>query len=121
MDLATFDATGVPSLRVGSDLELIGPAIPPDEVAGWAGTNGYEILTSLSARAPRIYAPLRAPRPLPALRAPRAHSDVGAPRAHSDVGAPRAHSDVGAPRAHSDVGAPLMQAALRAPRTRPGT
>jgi alanine racemase len=103
MDLATFDATGVPSLRVGSDLELIGPAIPPDEVAGWAGTNGYEILTSLSARAPRIYAPLRAPRPLPALRAPRAHSDVGAPRAHSDVGAP------------------LMQAALRAPRTRPGT
>jgi alanine racemase len=58
MDLATFDATGVPGLRVGSEIELIGPSIPPDEVAGWAGTNGYEILTSLAARAPRTYASL---------------------------------------------------------------
>jgi len=39
-------------------LELIGPSIPPDEVAGWAGTNGYEILTSLATRSPRIYAAL---------------------------------------------------------------
>jgi alanine racemase len=58
MDLATFDATGHPALRVGSELELIGPSIPPDEVAGWAGTNGYEILTSLATRSPRIYAAL---------------------------------------------------------------
>jgi len=58
MDLATFDATDHPALQVGSDIELIGPAIPPDEVAGWAGTNGYEILTSLATRAPRIYAAL---------------------------------------------------------------
>jgi len=58
MDLATFDATGHPGLRVGAELELIGPTIPPDEVAGWAGTNGYEILTSLATRSPRIYAAL---------------------------------------------------------------
>jgi alanine racemase len=58
MDLATFDATGHPTLRAGSDLELIGPNIPPDEVAAWAGTNGYEILTSLATRSPRIYAAL---------------------------------------------------------------
>jgi len=58
MDLATFDATGHPTLGVGSELELIGPAIPPDEVAGWAGTNGYEILTSLATRSPRNYAAL---------------------------------------------------------------
>ncbi len=58
MDLATFDATDHPGLTVGSALELIGPAIPPDEVAGWAGTNAYEILTSLATRAPRIYAAL---------------------------------------------------------------
>jgi alanine racemase len=58
MDLATFDATGHPTLRVGSELELIGPTIPPDEVAAWAGTNGYEILTSLATRSPRIYAAL---------------------------------------------------------------
>jgi alanine racemase len=58
MDLATFDATGHPTLCVGSELELIGPDVPPDEVAGWAGTNGYEILTSLATRSPRVYAAL---------------------------------------------------------------
>ncbi len=58
MDLATFDATDHPGLTVGSEIELIGPNVPPDEVAGWAGTNGYEILTSLAIRAPRLYAPL---------------------------------------------------------------
>ena len=58
MDLATFDATDHPALTVGSEIELIGPHIPPDEVAGWAGTNGYEILTSLAIRAPRLYAAL---------------------------------------------------------------
>ena len=58
MDLATFDATDQPALRQGDELELIGPAVPPDEVAAWAGTNGYEILTSLRPRASRLYAPL---------------------------------------------------------------
>jgi alanine racemase len=50
MDLVTFDATDAPSLNTGDRLELIGPAVPPDEVAGWAGTNGYEVLTSLGHR-----------------------------------------------------------------------
>ena len=54
MDLTTFDATDVPGLHPGAMLELIGPAIPPDEVAGWAGTNGYEVLTSLGTRAARV-------------------------------------------------------------------
>ena len=58
MDLATYDATGHPAVVQGSELELIGPAIPPDEVAGWAGTNGYEVLTSLKPRHGRIYAAL---------------------------------------------------------------
>lgn len=58
MDLATFDATDHPGVTQGSELELIGPAIPPDEVAGWAGTNGYEILTSLKPRGARTYGPL---------------------------------------------------------------
>jgi alanine racemase len=57
MDLTTFDATGHPIVP-GSMLELIGPSVPPDEVAGWAGTNGYEILTSLGARLARSYGPL---------------------------------------------------------------
>ncbi len=58
MDLTTFDATDVPGLHLGAMLELIGPAIPPDEVAVWAGTNGYEVLTSLGARARREVAAL---------------------------------------------------------------
>jgi alanine racemase len=58
MDLTTFDATDHRRLQAGDRLELIGPAIPPDEVAGWAGTNGYEVLTSLGHRATRSYAPL---------------------------------------------------------------
>ena len=58
MDLATFDATDCPGLRQGDELELIGPAVPPDEVAAWAGTNGYEVLTSLKPRGGRVYASL---------------------------------------------------------------
>ncbi len=58
MDLATFDATDHPTLRQGEMLELIGPSVSPDEVADWAGTNGYEILTSLKPRAGRKYAAL---------------------------------------------------------------
>ncbi len=58
MDLVTYDATDHPGLAEGHELELIGPAIPPDEVAGWAGTNGYEVLTSLKPRRGRIYAAL---------------------------------------------------------------
>lgn len=55
MDLLTFDATGVTRLREGDSLELIGPGVPPDELARRAGSNAYEILTSLSRRAERSY------------------------------------------------------------------
>ena len=58
MDLATFDTTLHPGVVPGSQLELIGPSVPPDEVAGWAGTNGYEMLTSLGSRLTRSYGPL---------------------------------------------------------------
>jgi len=58
MDLLTFDATDHPSLGVGSTLELVGPAVPADEVGGWAGSSGYEILTSLGHRAARRFGAL---------------------------------------------------------------
>jgi len=57
MDLTTFDATDAPSLREGDMIELIGPARPVDAVAQAAGTNGYEILTSLGRRYRRVYRP----------------------------------------------------------------
>jgi alanine racemase len=55
MDLTTFDATGLPGLQPGAWLELIGPHALPEAVAERAGTNGYEILTSLGARYDRRY------------------------------------------------------------------
>ena len=56
MDLTTFDATAAPALRQGDWLELIGPDRPADAVAEAAGTNGYEVLTSLGRRYHRVYA-----------------------------------------------------------------
>jgi alanine racemase len=55
MDLTTFDVTDLPAAQPGSWLELLGPAQTPDDVAQAAGTNGYEVLTSLGRRFQRIY------------------------------------------------------------------
>jgi alanine racemase len=55
MDLTTFDVTDLPAARPGSWLELLGPAQTPDDVAQAAGTNGYEVLTSLGRRFQRVY------------------------------------------------------------------
>ncbi|MDQ2803671.1 MAG: alanine racemase [Pseudomonadota bacterium] len=55
MDLATFNASDHPALCPGDWLDLIGPGRTPDDVAAAAGTNGYEVLTSLGRRFQRIY------------------------------------------------------------------
>ena len=57
MDLTTFDVTDAPDVGAGSWLELIGPSQTPDDLAVAAGTNGYEILTSLGHRFHRVYRP----------------------------------------------------------------
>jgi alanine racemase len=57
MDLTTFDVTDAPNVGAGSWLELIGPSQTPDDLAVAAGTNGYEILTSLGRRFHRVYQP----------------------------------------------------------------
>ena len=54
MDLSTFDVTGVPGLQPGAWLDMLGPG-GVDALAEQAGTNGYEILTSLGSRYPRCY------------------------------------------------------------------
>ena len=54
MDLSTFDVTDAPGLAVGDWLDLIGPD-GVDALAADAGTNGYEILTSLGRRYQRQY------------------------------------------------------------------
>lgn len=57
MDLVTIDVTDAPEgqPRVGQTVTLIGDGIGIDDVAASAGTNGYEILTSLGSRYTRRY------------------------------------------------------------------
>lgn len=56
MDLITVDVTDIPEAVPGAFVRVIGPELPPDEVAAAAGTNGYEILTALgAARHQRLY------------------------------------------------------------------
>ncbi|MGH7121748.1 MAG: alanine racemase [Acetobacteraceae bacterium] len=55
MDLTTYDATGQAHLAPGAWLELIGPQQPLSVVAAAAGTNEYEILTSLGRRYHRVW------------------------------------------------------------------
>ncbi len=57
MDLTTFDITGTPA-EAGDTLDLISPAHDADALAKEAGTNAYEILTSLGRRYQRRYAGL---------------------------------------------------------------
>ncbi len=57
MDLIAVDVTGLGARR-GDLVELIGPAVPLEDVARHAGTIGYELLTGLSRRAERIHGPL---------------------------------------------------------------
>lgn len=55
MDLTTFDVTDHPAVQPGCWLEVLGPHLSPDDVAIAAGTNGYEVLTSLGRRFHRVY------------------------------------------------------------------
>jgi alanine racemase len=55
MDLTTFDVTDLLAVQPGCWLEVLGPHLSPDDVAAAAGTNGYEVLTSLGRRFHRVY------------------------------------------------------------------
>lgn len=57
MDLITLDVTALPPERVqpGTSVELMGSAVPIDELARAADTVSYEILTSLGTRLQRVY------------------------------------------------------------------
>lgn len=57
MDLIVVDVTDVPAARVGDEVVLIGDGISPAEVAGWAHTIPYEVLTGVGKRVPRVYVP----------------------------------------------------------------
>ena len=54
MDLLAVDVTDL-KVAPGDQIELFGPHRPIDDAAADAGTIAYELITSVSARVPRIY------------------------------------------------------------------
>jgi alanine racemase len=54
MDVIAVDVTGT-DIAVGDTVELFGPNRLLDDAAATAGTIGYELLTSVTARVPRLY------------------------------------------------------------------
>jgi alanine racemase len=59
MDLTMVDVTDIANVQPEDEVVLLGrqaaAEITADEMAAWANTISYEILTSISARVPRIY------------------------------------------------------------------
>jgi alanine racemase len=55
MDLTCVDATAAPEIRVGDRIAFFGEAVSVDEVAAWAETISYEILTGIGPRVARCY------------------------------------------------------------------
>ncbi len=54
MDQFMVDA-GEDDVKVGDEVTLLGGGIAPEELADWAGTNEYEVMTNISARVPRVF------------------------------------------------------------------
>jgi alanine racemase len=55
MDMLALDLSEAPRTAPGDRVELWGDHVPVDEVARHAGTIGYELLTGITARVPRVY------------------------------------------------------------------
>ena len=59
MDLTMLDVTDIGKIQQGDEVVLLGAqgneSISADEMAAWADTISYEILTSIGARVPRIH------------------------------------------------------------------
>jgi alanine racemase len=55
MDLTTIDITGIPDVREGDEVTVFGKELSVSQLADWAQTIPYEILTGVSHRVKRIY------------------------------------------------------------------
>ena len=55
MDMITVDITHIPEARIGDDVELWGAQIDVREVAHYADTISWDLLTGTSVRVPRFY------------------------------------------------------------------
>ena len=54
LQLAVVNVGG-DDVQVGDEVILFGDGIGAEDLADWAGTNEYEVMTNISARVPRVY------------------------------------------------------------------
>ena len=55
MDMITVDVTDLREVAIGNKALLWGPELPVNEVASHCDTIGYELLTRMPGRVPRVY------------------------------------------------------------------
>jgi alanine racemase len=55
MDMITVDVTDLESIKIGDEVTLWGPHLSVNEIAHHCDTIGYELLTRMPSRVPRIY------------------------------------------------------------------
>lgn len=54
MDMLSIDVTDIEQVQVGDKVELWGQRLNANEVAGWCKTSGYELVTRMPKRTPRV-------------------------------------------------------------------
>lgn len=59
MEKITIDVSRIPGVRAGDEVVLLGrqgvDRISAAEIAGWIGSNNYEVVTTIAPRVPRVY------------------------------------------------------------------
>ena len=55
MDMTMIDVTDLPGTREGDMVEIFGKHLLVQDLACWAGTIPYEIMTGISQRVKRVY------------------------------------------------------------------
>jgi alanine racemase len=55
MDMCMVDITGIPEAKEGDEAIIFGTELPATQLATWAGTIAYEIMTNISQRVKRVY------------------------------------------------------------------
>jgi len=55
MDMTMIDVTGIDDVQEGDEVIIFGKELPVQQLASWAGTIPYEIMTGISQRVKRIY------------------------------------------------------------------
>jgi Alr-MurF fusion protein len=55
MDMTIVDVTDIPGVKQGDEVIIFGKEILIQDLANWAGTIPYEIMTGISQRVKRVY------------------------------------------------------------------